>query len=191
MREGDAIVNADSRLSEALRRFEALTLADQLPLLALVLRDELDADHRLTRALQKSPARAPINGKPFATPLPNTYWVVPGRMLAGEHPWGKNKSDTWLRLGRLHEAGINYFIDLTEEPEVPDYRRLLFKRTRYLRRAIPDSGVPERIAHMRELQLRIRTELTLGRRIYIHCRAGIGRTGLVVGCYLAEEGLDG
>ena len=44
---------------------------------------------------------------------------------------------------------------------------------------------------MHELQSRIHTALKLGRRIYIHCRAGIGRTGVVVGCYLVEEGLDG
>ena len=30
-----------------------------------------------------------------------------------------------------------------------------------------------------------------GRRVYVHCRAGIGRTGTVIGCYLAEQGLDG
>jgi len=27
--------------------------------------------------------------------------------------------------------------------------------------------------------------------VYVHCRAGIGRTGLVVGCYLARHGKTG
>jgi hypothetical protein len=124
-------------------------------------------------------------------PLPNSYWVLPKRLLAGEHPWGDNEADTKDRLQRLHEAGINYFIDLTEAGETPDYRPLLPAQSHYLRCAIRDMEVPQEVAQMQELLMRIRTALTLGRRIYIHCRAGIGRTGTVVGCYLAEGGLDG
>jgi hypothetical protein len=124
-------------------------------------------------------------------PLPNTYWVLPGRALAGEHPSGDGESATVARLKRLQQAGINYFIDLTEEGEMPEYRRLLPVQSHYLRCPIRDQQVPADVALMHELQSRIRTALTLRRRIYIHCRAGIGRTGLVIGCYLAEDGPDG
>jgi hypothetical protein len=124
-------------------------------------------------------------------PLPNTYWVVPDLILAGEHPSGATQADTTERLARLHEAGINYFIDLTEMDEMPDYRGLLPVHSHYLRCAIRDAEVPSEVAQMQELQSRIRNARALGRRMYIHCRAGIGRTGLVVGCYLAEGGLDG
>jgi hypothetical protein len=124
-------------------------------------------------------------------PLENTYWVVPGRVLGGEHPCGENAAQTQDRLDRLRDAGINYFIDLTEPWENPDYRALLPKESHYLRCPIADTTVPDDVAQMHEIQLRIRNALTLGRRIYIHCRAGIGRTGLVVGCYLAEGGIDG
>lgn len=44
---------------------------------------------------------------------------------------------------------------------------------------------------MQEIQARIRAALTFGRCVYVHCHAGIGRTGTVVGCYLVEKGLDG
>jgi predicted protein tyrosine phosphatase len=37
----------------------------------------------------------------------------------------------------------------------------------------------------------IRAALAAGRGVYVHCHAGIGRTGLVMGCYLAEEDGDG
>src|SRR6185295_7876536 len=30
-----------------------------------------------------------------------------------------------------------------------------------------------------------------GRRVYVHCRAGIGRTGTVIACHLIEQGLSG
>lgn len=124
-------------------------------------------------------------------PLPNTYWVIPGAILAGEHPYGADEAETRKRLDRLCGAGIDYFIDLTEVGEMPDYSRLLPKNTHYLRCAIRDTEVPGDIAQMQQLQSRIHNARTLGRRIYIHCRAGIGRTGVVVGCHLAEEGLDG
>jgi hypothetical protein len=124
-------------------------------------------------------------------PLPNTYWVTPRSILAGEHPSGASESDTRERLDRLFEAGINYFVDLTEEGEMPDYRPLLPRHAHYLRHAIRDTEVPDEITQMQKLQTRIRNALVLERRIYIHCRAGIGRTGLVVGCHLAEGGLDG
>jgi atypical dual specificity phosphatase len=124
-------------------------------------------------------------------PLPNTYWVTPDRILAGEHPCGDSVSESRARLGQLHDARIDYFVDLTEEGEMPDYRGLLPASSHYLRCAIPDTEVPREISEMQLLQSRLRTALALGRRIYVHCRAGIGRTGLVVGCHLVEQGLDG
>jgi hypothetical protein len=124
-------------------------------------------------------------------PLPNTYWVIPGAILAGEHPYGTHETEARERLDRLCGAGINYFIDLTEVGEMPDYRGLLPKHAHYLRCAIRDTEVPREIAQMQVLQSRIHNARVLGRRIYIHCRAGIGRTGVVVGCFLAEGGLDG
>lgn len=124
-------------------------------------------------------------------PIANSYWVVPGRLLAGEYPYGADDTETRRRLFRLRDAGINYYIDLTEDGELPGYRRLLPLHTRYLRCAIPDTQIPQSVEQMRQIQARIRAGLLFGRCIYVHCRAGIGRTALVVGCYLAEQGLSG
>lgn len=124
-------------------------------------------------------------------PLPNTYWVIPNIILAGEHPYGSDEAETRERLKRLCAAGVDYFIDLTEHDEMPDYRPLLPEHAHYLRSPIRDAEVPRDIAQMQELQSRIRNARALGRSMYIHCRAGIGRTSLAVGCYLVEGGLDG
>jgi hypothetical protein len=125
------------------------------------------------------------------SPLANSYWVVPGRLLAGEHPYGRDEADARGRLKLLRAAGINYFIDLTHPHEMPAYRHLLPADTRYLQSPIADIEVPRDVAQMRDIQKRIRAALIFGRCVYVHCRAGIGRTGTVAGCYLAETGLDG
>jgi hypothetical protein len=124
-------------------------------------------------------------------PLPNSYWVIPGRLLAGEYPGGTDFTDSRTRLARVRDAGIDSFVDLTEEGELPPYRHLLPFHIKYLRCAIADHGVPGDGAQVQRLLGDMRTALAAGRGIYVHCRAGIGRTGLVMGCYLAEEGGDG
>ena len=120
-------------------------------------------------------------------PLPNSYWVIPARLLAGEHPGALDEVQAKERIERLRSAGIDYYVDLTEAGERPDYRHLLPQRIEYLRSPIPDTQVPHNISQTQSLLAAIRRALAAERRIYVHCRAGIGRTGLVIGCYLAEE----
>jgi protein-tyrosine phosphatase len=124
-------------------------------------------------------------------PLPNCYWVMPERLLAGEHPAGNDASETRARLVLLGGACINYFVDLTEQGEMPEYRALLPRQSHYLHFPIRDMAVPADVGEMLLLLARIERALALGRRIYVHCRMGIGRTGLVVGCFLAERGATG
>jgi Protein-tyrosine phosphatase len=123
-------------------------------------------------------------------PLPNGYWVIPGRLLAGEYPIG-DYTDARARLTVFREAGFNYFIDLTEPGEMPAYRHLLPVHTKYLSSPIADTGLPKNTVQTLSLLADIRAALDAKRRIYLHCRAGIGRTGLIVGCYLADESGDG
>jgi hypothetical protein len=128
---------------------------------------------------------------PMKPPLSNSYWVLPGRLLAGEHPFGEDPVAAQNRFASLREAGIDYFIDLTEVGERPNYHRLLHRQADYVRFPIADSEVPKEAQQMQRIQTSMREALARQRNIYVHCRAGIGRTGMVVGCYLADEGLGG
>ena len=126
-------------------------------------------------------------------PLPNSYWVVPGQLLAGEHPAGRSRrrdEDKRERLELLLAAGLSFFVDLTEEGECQPYSGLLPATADYLRHPIRDCQVP-RAAQMRQIQGDIRAALAAGRGVYLHCRAGIGRTGTAAGCFLVEQGLPG
>ncbi len=48
-------------------------------------------------------------------PLANTYWVIPGRILAGEYPGGVDDAGARTRLASLLAAKIDSFVALTEE----------------------------------------------------------------------------
>ena len=113
-------------------------------------------------------------------PLANSYWVVPGRLLAGEHPAGRSERQREAGRARvlsLVSAGISCFVDLTEEGECIAYQAMLPASVTYLRRSIRDQQIPRRAAQMRRIQDEIASALAAGHNVYIHCRAGIGRTG--------------
>jgi ADP-ribosylglycohydrolase len=129
-------------------------------------------------------------------PLPHSHWIEPGRLLAGEHPSGPDEKATRKRLAKLLAAGIDCFIDLTDPAEFESYQPLLAalrggEAARYLRRPIRDHGVPKDGAAMQEILDALARALAEGRSVYLHCRAGIGRTNLVAGCWIASRGSGG
>jgi ADP-ribosylglycohydrolase len=126
-----------------------------------------------------------------AKPIANCYWVIPERLLAGEYPGSADRDETRERLRRFLDAGFDYFLDLTAPGELEPYDLALPDHVAYVRKPIPDHGLPLEPDHMVEILSYLRDALEDGRRVYLHCRAGIGRTGMTVGCHLVEQGLDG
>lgn len=124
-------------------------------------------------------------------PFSNAYWVREGRWLAGEHPGGATREDTRARLAALSALGIDAWLDLTAPGELPAYEGELARGQLHIRKPIPDHGVPLEPEHMAEIIEVIDGLLADGRNLYLHCRAGIGRTGMVVGCHLAQHGRRG
>lgn len=122
-------------------------------------------------------------------PIPNCYWVEPGRLLAGEYPGHTDPEAAHAKVGALLQAGVTYFLDLTTEGELHPYTPYLGKAT-HARLSIPDMGVPTR-AHMQAIQTTLENALAAGQVVYVHCWGGVGRTGTVVGCYLVEHGYGG
>jgi hypothetical protein len=138
-----------------------------------------------------------MNKSSIPLPLPESYWVEPGRFLAGEYPASQGPFGFNSTLVELLKAGIDTFIDLTEPHEFASYERSLIEEaTRlgltasYLRFPIEDWGLPGE-AQMTAILDAINLALNSGHKLYLHCLGGIGRTGTTVGCYLVRHGLTG
>jgi hypothetical protein len=50
-------------------------------------------------------------------PFPDSYWVVPGRLLAGEYPGSARDDRASAKFKLFHEAGVDCFVDLPEQGE--------------------------------------------------------------------------
>jgi ADP-ribosylglycohydrolase len=129
-------------------------------------------------------------------PLANSYWVEPGRLLAGEYPGSASRADALDRLQRLLAAGVTYFLDLTEPRELAAYEQLLPTGPRkggrgvlYVRKPIEDHSIPAAPELMSEILEYLDRALAGGHCVYLHCHAGVGRTGMVLGCYFVRRGM--
>ena len=101
------------------------------------------------------------------------------------------------KIRSLIEAGATLFLDLTEEGELPSYECLLHEEAQRLGVTVEHLRVPvkDRTAatgmQMAEALAAIDRVVDSGGTVYVHCMRGIGRTGLVVGCYLVRRGMTG
>jgi hypothetical protein len=128
------------------------------------------------------------------TPIIDSYWVVPGRLLAGEYPGARTEEETRARLRSFLDAGVSYFLDLTGEDEGrTPYEAFLLEEAKerqrtviYQRLPVAEQGAPA-TRQMREIQRVIQNALNEGHTIYVHCWSGVGRAGMAIGCYLIEQ----
>lgn len=145
-----------------------------------------------------------MSGQP-PPPYRGSYWVLPGQLLAGSYPSGKTEEETDAVLKAILDAGIRSVINLTEDEEVTgvdnenhyvpyedrleqlaEERGLVMEIARY---AIEYGSAPteqemQMVLDAIDAEIDGRNSPTL-----VHCSTGHGRTGVVVGCYLARHGI--
>lgn len=134
-----------------------------------------------------------------ARPHDNCYWVIPGRLMAGEYPIAIREEDGLRKLASIIGAGISHFIDLTQTRDPLDpYEPMLRKVANpsgllpgYDRFAIADMGIPDSPDLTNDILDRLDVLLAESRVPYVHCWGGIGRTGTIVGCWLVRHGQSG
>ena len=135
-------------------------------------------------------------------PFERSYVVVPGRLLAGLYPASDQAAETTEKLRRLLTVGVSHVVNLTEAHEANNQgvrlvnyeseltalaagegREIVCRRFQIL-----DLGVPT-VDGMTAILDDIDSAVAAGRKVYLHCWGGRGRTGTLVGCYLARHGL--
>lgn len=151
---------------------------------------------RKINALSPVDRPRPLNAV-CARPIPNSYWATP-LLLACEYPWSPYNTQN-PKLDALLKTGVRTFIDLTECGELSPYANILCNRSalldidvgtiEYHRFPIRDRSLPESLDRMYSVLDVLRDNEERGRISAVHCRGGIGRTGMVIGCWLVECGL--
>lgn len=123
----------------------------------------------------------------ISRPIYQSYYLGARNVFGGEYPGDKQRSKAEAKIKQMVHFGVRHFVDLTEEGELVPYSQLLPKSCTYTRLPICDVSIPQSIY---EACKYVRTINELSRLddgyVYIHCWGGVGRTGTISACWLAE-----
>jgi len=125
------------------------------------------------------------------------YWADgpwPGKLALAARPRGGD----WLEdeIAAWRNAGVDTVLSLLtpeEEKELDltneahDVRQ---RGMRFLSLPIPDREVPRAESEVSTVVEKLDADLSSGKNVVIHCRQGIGRSGLVAACLLITKGLS-
>lgn len=134
-------------------------------------------------------------------PFNRSYWVVPGRLLAGCYPGSEDLIEQERNLKGLIQAGIRHVISLMKPQEYgrsdgpfPPYVDHLetISETMKISVAFDQISIKDFSIPTERQMVRILNQIDLcikyDKSVYLHCQGGKGRTGTVVGCYLVRHG---
>ena len=118
----------------------------------------------------------------------------PGKLALASRPrggdWIEDEMASWRR------EGVDLVLSLlTPEEEqdldLEDERRAAQARgIQFISLPIPDRQVPGSEAEVASVLERVDAALSSGKNVVVHCRQGIGRTGLLAACLLVAKGWD-
>jgi protein-tyrosine phosphatase len=126
---------------------------------------------------------------------PDLFWIVGpwrGRLAIATRPRGGD----WLKdeLEGLRRAGVDVVVSLLEINEA-DQLDLVNERQaaeanciRFISFPIPDRGIPASVPPAISLMADLAGALEKGQNIAVHCRQGIGRSGLIAAGVLTIAG---
>jgi len=126
----------------------------------------------------------------------NYYWVEKPKFLAGEYPRNLDEETSQAKMDALIQLGVSAFIDLTHEADGMEPYTQLFEAHQsrgisHQQFPITDLSVPESDILTKKILDSIDEHIAQGRVVYVHCWGGVGRTGVIVGCWLARHGFPG
>jgi protein-tyrosine phosphatase len=127
-------------------------------------------------------------------PFSNCWWVTEN-LLAGPTFFSGDLTTDVRKLAALESVGISTIVSLvglndyyTDETESEIFAWAVVPRFVWMGFDIPDDTAPNKET-MKILLQWIDAGLGKNRKVYLHCHSGRGRTGTVVGCWLARHGI--
>ena len=118
----------------------------------------------------------------------------PGRLALSSRPRGGDWLDDEIKHWK--DAGISAVLSLLTKDEEGDLglqneaESVKAAGMKFLSFPIPDRQVPASDASVTAAIERLDAELTSGNNVLVHCRQGIGRTGLMAASLLIMKGLS-
>lgn len=112
------------------------------------------------------------------------HWVLTGRLAGSGRPGLLGSPEEHLRF--LASCGFRLVVTLTEEPLQPAAADFGLRGLHF---PIPDMGIPTPRAAV-ELCGQVTAAIARGETVLLHCKAGLGRTGTMLGCCLVALGFS-
>jgi protein-tyrosine phosphatase len=125
------------------------------------------------------------------------YWITgpwPGKLGIAARPRGADWLPDEMRDWRL--AGVNTVLSLLTREEERDLDLTAESRDAqaaglsFLSLPIPDRQVPSSPSEVVPVLDDLDRELAAGKSVLIHCRQGVGRSGMMAACLLVLRGKD-
>jgi protein-tyrosine phosphatase len=125
------------------------------------------------------------------------YWLDetwPGKLAVAARPRGGD----WLKedIASWQSAGINAVLSLLTPDEERDLdlrneaREVRTQGMKFTSYPVPDRQIPKSEAQWAEVLEKVNGNLSSGKNVLVHCRQGIGRSGLVAICLLVKKGMS-
>ncbi len=111
--------------------------------------------------------------------MDNSTYFIENKALFGSYPTNED-------VKYFESIGVKYFVDLTEIDKLPPYE--LSINSVFIKYPIPDMKIPTNNLQFCSFLVYLENIIRKndGYKMYIHCRGGNGRAGIVVACLLAR-----
>lgn len=132
----------------------------------------------------------------LSNPTPNSNYLLDERIIFGWYPTPHSNGLFSNNILDLLKSGRDVFVNLTtfrEKNSLYDYQptvRVFRDNPVFIHYPIEDGGLPSDDVTFSHLINRLNLLLKENRKLYIHCRGGHGRSGLVAGCLLISMGYE-
>jgi protein-tyrosine phosphatase len=126
---------------------------------------------------------------------PELFWISGpwrGKLAIAARPrggdWLDDEATGWRR------AGVDVVVSLLENDEaaqldlIGECRAAEHNSMTFISFPIPDCGVPASFGDAASLMTRISAQLDAGKNVAVHCRQGVGRSGMIAAGVLVTSG---